>query len=493
MTVIVSTFVSSVLLLFGTGLHPLPWLTWLAPLPVLWPAPRVGARVACCAAGLAWLLGQSRMWPYFLGTLGMPFPAAGAVILGQALVFALLTWAYRRLLLSGRPLTAVAAVPAGWVALEYVLSLTLPHGAWLSLAYTQTDVLPVLQTASLTGPWGITFLVMGLPAALAVATTPQVRGRGRVLVVAALVLALPLGYGMWRLGQPHPVSTARVALLDTDRPDDTVDLATTAGRRLLDRYVARIRALPRSTNTVVLPEKTFAADARTLPILIDAIRRPAVEHRQDIVVGLVLHRAGTSYNAALGFRAHGGEPVLYLKHHLIPGAEEELRPGGGLTFVAPGHGLIICKDLDFPALVRDYRSHGAALLLAPAWDFTEDGLLHSRMAVTRGVESGLTVARAARAGRLTVSDPYGRVLAERITGHDDFTTVTAALPARVGATVYDRFGDWFAWLCMLLLAPVAVGRRRIARGPRPRATQRRRASGVEGARADPVTGGGGQC
>ncbi|MFI5823434.1 nitrilase-related carbon-nitrogen hydrolase [Streptomyces rishiriensis] len=473
MTVLVPTFVSSVLLLFGTGLHPLPWLTWLAPLPVLRLAPRVGTRLACCAAGLAWLLGQSRMWPYFLGALEMPLPAAVAVILGQALVFAVLTCAYRRLLVNGRPLAAAAAVPAGWVALEYVVSLALPHGAWLSLAYTQADVLPVLQTASLTGPWGITFLVMGLPAALAAATTPQVQGRGRggrgrigggrVLVVAAVVMALSLGYGTWRLSQPHPVTTARVALLDTDRPDDTADLATTAGRRLLDRYVRRIRALPRSTSTVVLPEKTFAADERTLPVLTGPLRRLAVEHRQDIVVGLVLDRAGTSSNAALGFRAQGGEPVLYLKHHLIPGAEEELRPGGGLTFVSPGHGLIICKDLDFPALVRDYRGHGAAVLLAPAWDFTEDGRLHSRMAVARGVENGLAVARTARAGRLTVSDPYGRVLAEQVTGHDDFTTVTAALPAPAGATVYDRFGDWFAWLCMLLLAAVTIGRPRFPR------------------------------
>ncbi|MGW2615038.1 nitrilase-related carbon-nitrogen hydrolase [Streptomyces sp. NPDC001500] len=465
MTVIVSAFASSLLLLFGTGLHPLPWLTWLAPLPVLRLAPRVGARVACCAAGLAWLLGQSRMWPYFLGALEMPLPAAGAVVVGQALVFALLTLAFRRLLLNGRPLTAAAAVPAGWVALEYVLSLALPHGAWLSLAYTQTDLPPVLQTASLTGPWGITFLVLGLPTALAVATAPQVRGRGRVLVAAAVVLALSLGHGAWRLSQPHPVTTARVALLDTDRPDDTVDLATPAGRRLLGRYVTHIRALPRSTSTVVLPEKTFAADGRTLPLLTGPLRRLAVERHEDIVVGLVLDRAGTSHNAALGFRARGGEPVVYLKHHLVPGAEGDLRPGGGLAFAAPGHGLIICKDLDFPALVRDYRRHGATVLLAPAWDFTVDGLLHSRMAVTRGVENGLTVARASRAGRLTVSDPYGRVLADRVTGRDGFTAVTAGLPADAGATVYTRFGDWFAWLCVLLLALAlaAVGRWRSRR------------------------------
>ena len=47
------------------------------------------------------------------------------------------------------------------------------------------------------------------------------------------------------------------------------------------------------------------------------------------------------------------------------------------------------------------------MLLVPALDFTGDGWLHSRMALVRGVESGLTVVRAAAYGRLTVTDAGG--------------------------------------------------------------------------------------
>ncbi|MFB4296500.1 nitrilase-related carbon-nitrogen hydrolase [Actinomadura sp. NTSP31] len=451
MTVIVSTLLSSVLLLFGTGLHPVAWLTWLGPLPVLWLAPRVGGRAAFAAASVAWLAGQSRMWPYYLGTLEMPPPAAAGIIVGTALVFGLLVLAFRRLLLRGFPLVAALTVPAGWAALEYALSLAAPHGAWLSLAYTQADVPPVVQTASLTGPWGITFLVMGVPAAVAAAAAPGAARRWRVLLAAALVLVLPLAYGGWRLRQPHDPSRATVTLLDTDRPDDTIDLATPQGRDLLSRYLAAIRATA-PAGTVVLPEKTFAADESTLPALTGPLARLAAERHEDIVAGLVLTTEGTARNAALGIRADGGPPALYFKHHMIPGLEDGLTPGSDLAFLSPGRGLAICKDLDFPGLVRAYRARGATVLYAPAWDFTGDGRLHGRMALVRGVESGLTVARAARAGTLLVSDPYGRVLAERATGGPGFTSVTAALPARGVRTVYSRFGDWFAWLCVLLLA-----------------------------------------
>ena len=46
---------SATLFYFGTGLRPMPWCTWLAPLPVLVLAPRVSARTAFTAACAAWL------------------------------------------------------------------------------------------------------------------------------------------------------------------------------------------------------------------------------------------------------------------------------------------------------------------------------------------------------------------------------------------------------------------------------------------------------
>lgn len=106
------------------------------------------------------------------------------------------------------------------------------------------------------------------------------------------------------------------------------------------------------------------------------------------------------------------------------------------------------------------------MLLAPAWDFTEDGRLHSRMAVTRGVESGLTVARTARAGRVTVSDPFGRILAERVTADDDFTTLTADLPAAPAppSTSGSATGSPGCACCTSPLRPAAGGACAVARG-----------------------------
>jgi apolipoprotein N-acyltransferase len=121
---------SATLFYFGTGLRPVPWCTWLAPLPVLLLAPRVGARTAFAAAFAAWLGGETAMWGYFLNTLRIPPPVAVVVIVGSALLFGLVVVAARALALRGHLLMAAGVVPAAWVALECLMSVTTPNGAW---------------------------------------------------------------------------------------------------------------------------------------------------------------------------------------------------------------------------------------------------------------------------------------------------------------------------------------------------------------------------
>jgi apolipoprotein N-acyltransferase len=67
------------------------------------------------------------------------------------------------------------------------------------------------------------------------------------------------------------------------------------------------------------------------------------------------------------------------------------------------------------------------------------------MAIMRGVESGYAIVRAAKGGFLTVSDDRGRVVAETPSGSAPFATLVTKVPSGHDATLYLRFGDWFAW------------------------------------------------
>ena len=96
------------------------------------------------------------------------------------------------------------------------------------------------------------------------------------------------------------------------------------------------------------------------------------------------------------------------------------------------------------------------MLLVPAWDFVIDDWYHARMAILRGVESGFSVARAAKQGLLTVSDNRGRVLLDERGSTSGLVSVEALVPVAHASTLYARWGDWFPWLCVVAFL-VCVG------------------------------------
>ncbi|GAB4588474.1 apolipoprotein N-acyltransferase [Nocardia sp. IFM 10818] len=458
MVISAAVLLSAALWHFGTGLHPLPGLAFLAPLPVLLLALRVNGATAFLAGLLAWLGGQAQMWSYFTVTLAQPAAFTAALLGGSALVFGALAALLRVLLLWDRPVLAALVVPAGWVTLEYVLSLVGSTGAWWSIAYTQAEVLPLIQTAAVTGVWGLTFLILLVPAAIAAVTAPATTRAQRIRVGGGLgvVLVAVTAFGVWRLTAPYDREHVRVGLAAISQPPDYVPVDTADGRDMVARAVAEVERLAdQGARAVVLPEKAWRADESSLPLLSGPLSEVAARRDIHVVAGLVLTRGGTSVNAAIDFPSG----ATYAKHYLVPGLEDELAPGTEFQLV-PGEpwALAVCFDLDRPNLVRENHRRGATLLLVPALDFTDDHWLHSRMAVVRGVESGVGVARSAQLGELVASDSRGRVLTSVRADISATATALADIPLTESRTVYARFGDWFAWLsvALFLLAAIAA-------------------------------------
>ncbi|MGO4701391.1 nitrilase-related carbon-nitrogen hydrolase [Dyella sp. 2RAB6] len=440
---------------FGTGLQPLPWLTWLAPLPLALLAPHVKARWLALAAFVAGALGALNQWHYLHGVIGLPVPAIVTFTALPGVLLALCLLFFRRLLQRGHGIAAALAMPALWVAVEYINTQTSPHGTFGNLAYSQMDLLPVLQLASVTGLWGISFLLLLVPAALAVALTRNAASRTRFVAVAIVVLTLGATwvYGYARLQAPATESI-KVGLASMEKPVRPA-LSAPEGQALLERYLAAVDRLAAAGATVIVtPETAFATGDTTVPAFAEAARR----HGLLLAAGIDA-KGGTDgeRNAQWVFGRVLQSPATYAKHHLIPGFENQYRPGTAYTMLdgAPRIGLAICKDMDFHDIGRAYADRQAQLLLVPAWDFGVDGWLHGRMAIMRGVESGFAVARVARAGRLTLSDDRGRVVAEASSEQHDAELV-GELPLHASHTFYAQWGDWFAWADLALLAILLV-------------------------------------
>jgi apolipoprotein N-acyltransferase len=442
---------SAVLFYFGTGLAPIAALTWLAPLPVLLLAPRVSAKTAAGVAFLACLLGTANSWGFYLHSHDEPLLPIGMLIsVGLSLTFVLAVWVFRGLLGRGRALLAAATTPAAWVAVLYLVSVSM--GITGTLATTQADVPLVLQTASVTGAWGVEFLVLLVPSAIAAALAPAVSTAARVrsATITAVVLAVVLGAGALRLSNESGTGRSqRVALVAHNHSGWGVDVATPAGHDLVAAYVDQIAALPDGVRIVVLAEGAFAVDDTSLATLVQPMTRIAHARNVDIVVGFTRNAQGAKFQTALIIPAGGGDPVAYLKQHdrvSPPGHELVFLPSTGTRV-----GVEICRDLTFPNPSRDYASAGAGLMAIPASTEDANGWQLSRTGLLRGVENGFAVAWSGRQGALMITDGLGRVLADTHTGGPaPFTTAIADVPTGPGATPYTHLGDWFAWLCLAL-------------------------------------------
>jgi len=453
---------SAIGLFFVLGLHPIWWLMWVAPIPVLVVALRRGATTAFAAGFCAWLLGELTMWTYMTSVVHVPVPITIAFLLLPAAVFGGAAALASVLAARGKVVAAALAIPSVWVAAIYVISVSSPHGTFGSLAYTQMDLLPVVQLASVTGVWGIDFLVLLVPSTAAVALSARGSKRATAVLGAActLCVALVLGFGAWRLASAPRGSEVAVGLAAADTPRGPVSVTKAAASEALKKYAARLDALGAAgARVVVIPETVVTASGSEIESVERAFGDVASRHAMHVVAGIDRIDDRGEYNTALVFGPDGAIVGSYEKQHLLPDAEQQYRRGSGLLVVegdGSPWGVAICKDMDFPSLGRQYAARGVTVLLVPAWDFDRDGWLHGRMAVMRGVESGFAIARSARRGSLTISDTRGRVVAETESSSAPVATLSAHVTIARVDTLYARIGDLFAWGCVVLAVGFGV-------------------------------------
>jgi apolipoprotein N-acyltransferase len=450
------------LFLAANGMEPLWPFMWIAPIPVLLLAAETASwRIAAGTAAASMLLGSVTMLYYLHFALRAPVIAWLIPFSLASLLFAAGVLLFRSLLLRGAVMSAVIALPAFWTFCEYLASFVPANGTAGSLAYTQERFLPMLQIAALTGPWGITFLLLLFPSAIAAGLFLRHRNRSQAISLVAsmlAVVAIALLFGVVRLARSNEApQNIAVGLLDTD----TVAFAEKAPQmqQLIKSYAEHAEQLARQgAQIVVMPEKTGLLLDQDATIVDPILQSVADRTGATLVIG-VQHVVGkNSFNEARIYTP--GQPIaMYDKQHMLPPFESNLTPGNSLAMLSkPAFpiGVAICKDMDFIHPALDYGRAGIALLVDPAWDFNIDRTWHGHIAIMRGVEGGYTIAHAAKDGFLTVTDNRGRILGEVRTGGERFTSLLVNVPLRHDQTMFVRYGTWFPWAAGLMVLAAAA-------------------------------------
>jgi apolipoprotein N-acyltransferase len=456
--------------------YDLGWLAWLALLPlfrlILSDRPRPAA--AAFSAGVVFFLGLlAWMRPFAVEA----WVAAAAIC---AAFWALFAVAARFAARRGPAFAAPFLLAAAWTTVEWLRGCG-PFGfAWGNLAATQHRALPLLQVVSVTGPYGLTYLLALLPAALAAALRPRAAARGPLAITAALV-ALCLVSGEWMLrSAPRRGASLRTAVIQASSTTPTPGSAVYNDRNVADYERLTRAAVANGARLVIWPETTLPEGAAEFSGVRAALARllPPGGALIGGAFGTASH--GGTTNSALAIGAAGNLSGRYDKVALVPYGEYV--PARGLfpwitqygipeTDLTPGRrwrplgaagqqvGAAICFESSFPGPSRQLVREGATLLViltSDGWVGRESvALQHAALAPLRAVECRRSVARAAATGVSLLIDPYGRAVGSVPLFAQG--SAVADLPLRADRSLYVRVGDWPVWLSAALLLWALVG------------------------------------
>ena len=460
------------------------WPIWIAPAPILYLAPKVKASQAFIIAFLSLLIGRLSWLSYLVSVLPL-VPALLFTVL-YPLVFALLILPVRKIILSRPPAIAIFSFPLLWTSFEFLTFLFTRDGTIASFAYTQYDLLPMMQLASVTGITGITFLISYIPSAFAVYAKEKRIRYGLVIALAPAILVLAFGLLRIHSTNNNPyLSVGLVSIAEKDHGKDN-DPRAKQEWTIADRYVQATQTVAgQGAGIILLPEKVISVTDSTDDAISTAFQQSAKNLGITLIAGYTRINKDNFENQARVFSPQGGQQLNYVKVNLFEGESSEGFKAGktpGLFDLLPSSsaplspanapptapqqttikaGLAICKDLDFAQYMHTYGSQQVSLLFAPAWDFDKDGWWHSRIAMTRGIENGYSLVRNARRGRLTISDEKGRILSEANSEKGEAAELTGRIQPAASSTIYSRWGDWFGWLSLLIALIIHLPLRRI--------------------------------
>jgi apolipoprotein N-acyltransferase len=349
-------------------------------------------------------------------------------VFGLALVSFLPPYLLDRLLarrLGG--LLGTLVFPFAVTTVGYLNALVSPFGSMGNVAYTQYGNLPLLQLLSVTGLWGIVFVMSWLAS-----LTNWVWERGFAwsqvrsgVVLYGSLLALILLLGGARLAFfPAQGVTVRVtgvspspALLAAANRQVSQSFpmgmgmsgGTQAQREIYRQAYAPVNdelfllsgAEARTGAKIIVWPETGAnvlqEDEAALIARASALARSTGIYL-DLVVGVLLsHPVQSSYarDESILIDPSGNVLWRYQKTHPAPGDPEPAGNGLVPTVQTPYGRLsnVICFDADFPATLRQAGQAGADVMLVPSNDWREIDPFHTQMATFRAIENGYSLVR----------------------------------------------------------------------------------------------------
>jgi apolipoprotein N-acyltransferase len=463
--------------------HFLSSLYWLLAIPFAWHgipiAPALGWIALSAYCGLYFGLWVWFCWKIFPVKIGeSDFSLAAAVD-----QFLAVPWWKRT--------EWAIFCAAAWTAMEMARGRMLGGFPWNFLGASQYTLLPLIQIASITGVYGVSFMVVWFSVAVGGAllvlarqpSTPAIWGQAALPLLSLSCIA---AYGMTKtLGLPAPSRQITVALVQPSIPQTLIWDTNENSVRFQQVIALSEKALASKPDVLVWPE---SAVPDLGPENVQAIERLLASHPAWLIFSgddaEVLASGETNYfNSSFLVSPAGAIEGVYHKRRLVIFGEyipligwlpflKWLTPIiGGFTpgdhpvpfkmsSLAAKTSVLICFEDMFPHEARDHVDEDTDFLINLTNDgWFGDGAAQKQQAagaLFRAIENGVPLVRCANNGLTCWIDPQGRIREIENAGGSIYGPgfITPKIPLRESGervrTIYNLYGDWFGWSCCAL-------------------------------------------
>lgn len=363
---------------------------------------------------------------------------------------------------------ATLIFPLVYTSFEFLLSLFNPFGTAGLLGYTQLDFLAFSQLASLTGMWGMTFMITWFGSLIFWLFDNRFKWKKRLIggLIYFSLLTSILVYGVVRIKMPLQNSFVRISGIHTH---DKVVEGEKMNFVLSNKDTTRFKEISNSIISRLIKETKAEAKNKSKIIVWSEISTLILDKDEDSLVNVfrtlakeekiylltnpfsIGTNAAISENKILFFSPNGELLSKHIKYggNFLEGTLEGNKTINTSVTLYGNLASLICWDADFPAIVKQVAKSNADVLLIPASNWKEISPLHTNVAVFRGIENGCSIVRQTRNGLSIITDPRGKIISQM----DHFATnswiMSGDVPNKKIWTLYPFIGDLFGWLAIV--------------------------------------------
>ena len=392
-----------------------------------------------------------------------------------------------------------ALFPFAWVVFEWARSSGFSAYPWCLTASAAYRFLPLIQTASLTGIWGVSFIILLINTSMTEILVSESSEKIRRFIpayIAGLLTLILLLWGHSEIKRENSIineKTVTLSLIQQNSDPRKTDYEESFEvlKNLTDSAVKEA-----DTDLVVWSETAYVPNIRRWGSMerdynsLTSLTHRFLEYQKKAGIYLVTGNddyeittsengdiSRSEYNASVFFTSDGERAGTYRKIKLVPFTEyfpykKELpwlydilinmdvnlwEPGKVRTvFRHPEFSFStpICFEDIFPDYVRGFVERGCDIIINISndyWSLTEtEGMQHFINSLFRAVENRRYVVRATASGLTGVIDRKGEIIQTAPFYVQYYLNAEIPLEKTGKTTLYTKFGDWFPLLSALV-------------------------------------------